>query len=664
MASWYFPPNYGGEQQGLNEPGVVSFKAADSLARETTQNVLDNGSDASKPRIIEFEQLSLPRNSFPDIDAFCRIVEACRDWIRGSGGAGTANEERFFDQAMMLLAIDQPTIPTLRIRDQNTTGLLGEDDERAKPFCRLLRVQGISSPQGAGGGTYGIGQRAPFHCSALRTVLYYTRRHDDNKEAFIAKAILSSFDDPDVTTVARQAKGWWCEPNTSNPDRWRALRAPESIPAYFRRDDPGTDLYITGFVLHGDQWERVVRHAVLANFFVAIALNELVCVIKDESGAATTLDASSLEQELLRAAEEQRRMDEVAYDDGVMAAYNFWKAFRQGHNCRLFEKDIEPIGNTRLYVYRDQQASQLPEKWCCMRKPHMVVDKRASRVLANFAAVLVCDNDRGNSYLAKLEGHEHRHWKAAELRNATPDETREANRVERAIDAFVRDSLKSLRAGAGTAVMEPATLGNYLPDEEGNSLAGTATGCGQTGLGDPSAAQGAIRVAPEVTPLEATGKRKQSANGTTSVAATGPTGPAGPAGTGGSGSQAGNGNSTSGGQGGRGVAAGRTGSGPVLGNGPTGRVIKSSDVAFRSYTLGSSVKLVLTAACDVTGDLTLVAQAEGGKHSPSILSVKDSSGQPVTHTDSVLQNITLKKDVPEHYTVTLDEGSRLCLGTN
>jgi hypothetical protein len=664
MAGWYFPPNNGGEQQGLNEAGVASFKAADSLARETTQNVLDNGSDSSQPRVIEFEQLALPRSAFPDIDDFCRKMKACRDWIRGSGGDGTGNEEKFFEKALALLAPEQLSIPTLRIRDINTTGLLGEDNERAKPFCRLLRVQGISSPQGAGGGTYGIGQRAPFHCSALRTVIYYTRRHDDHKEAFIAKAILCHFDDPDDPDVVLQAKGWWCEPNSAHPDRWRAIRDPNAIPPYFRRDEPGTDLYVTGFVLHGDRWEHVVRHAVLANFFAAIELNELVCVIRDESGKTTTLSSATLEQEFLRAAEEQRATDDIPLDDGVAAAYGYWKAMRQGPHCQLFEKDIDPIGTARFYVYRDQQNSQLPEKWCCMRKPHMVVDRRPSRVLTNFAGILICDNDHGNAYLAKLEGHEHRHWKAAELRNASDEEIKEAVRVERSIETFVRDSLKSLRAGAGSSLLEPATLGNYLPEEDGNAAAGSAAGLGPPGNGHPTTAAGAIRVVPVVQPLETTGKRRQQSSGVATVTVTGPTGPTRSTGRGGAGTSHSGGVGAAGGHGGHGVTAGGTAAGAALGSGPVGQAIKSTDVAFRSYSDGNSVKLILTASADITGDLTLVAQAEGGRHSPSILSaIDDGTGQTVIHTDSVLRNITLTKGVPKHFTVTLDGGGRLCLST-
>ncbi len=156
------------------------FKETDSLARETVQNVLDNADGSGMPRVVEFEFLELPFQDFPDIVDFREVFLACQAAMRKIVKNGTANEEKFFQQGLDLLNAGSGTIPTLRIRDSGTTGLDGGDDEEDQPFCRLLRVQGVSSAQGVKGGTYGIGQRAPFHCSAMRTIIYYTRRKLDN----------------------------------------------------------------------------------------------------------------------------------------------------------------------------------------------------------------------------------------------------------------------------------------------------------------------------------------------------------------------------------------------------------------------------------------------------------------------------------------------------
>ena len=138
MAVWHFPLLGGGEAQGLNEPGVEMFKEADSLARETTQNVLDNPADESLPRRLEFELLQMPRHSFPGIDQFRGIIGACEASMRRMVRNGSANEDAFFRRANELLAPSAASIPCLRIRDTNTTGLLGEDDEDDRPFCRCL----------------------------------------------------------------------------------------------------------------------------------------------------------------------------------------------------------------------------------------------------------------------------------------------------------------------------------------------------------------------------------------------------------------------------------------------------------------------------------------------------------------------------------------------
>ena len=135
MADWFFPKLGGGEEKGLNNEGIETFRKQDSLARETCQNIGDAWNQASgEPAVATF------------------VLEALPD--------GTGNEKKFFDNALDMLRSE--FIPMLRIGDENTSGLIGSDDDRRKPFFRLLKGQGSSSLQGDGGGTFGIGQRAPF----------------------------------------------------------------------------------------------------------------------------------------------------------------------------------------------------------------------------------------------------------------------------------------------------------------------------------------------------------------------------------------------------------------------------------------------------------------------------------------------------------------------
>jgi hypothetical protein len=660
MEDWFFPLLGGGEAQGLNEPGVEMFKEADSVARETTQNVLDNPADESKPRRMEFEFLHMPRDSFPGVDRFKSIVSACESSMQRMVRNGSANEDAFFSRALSLLDAKHDTIPTLRIRDTNTTGLHGEDDEEDQPFCRLLKVQGVSSPQGPSGGTYGIGQRAPFHCSALRTIIYYTRRHTDLQQAFIAKSILCTFSDPQPPHQKRQSKGWWCKPDPVNQDSWASLRESQSIPSFFQRSEPGTDLYITGFVLFGNEWKRIIRQAVISNFFAAISLGELAVGITDENGQRTEITKDTLVAELNRCAEEQRSLDPDIFRDGLARTLAYHKAFTAPTSGTPFTASIDPIGEVRLYVHHDPDNPDLPDRWCYMRKPHMLVGSAPAYVIRRFAGVLVCDNSVGNKYLAQLEGPQHREWKASELRNATAEQVKQAQKVDKAIREFVRESLKTLRAGAGSTSLNPLNLGNYLPCNDPGSAAGAFSGQGANLSCRITPQPLAVRAQPVAKPITIKGKRPQQQTPAVQTVVTGQTGT--PIATLGGG--------TATGSGGRGTGNG--GQGPTrlttatthAGIGSPGTIIKPDAVSFRSFVDGGLLQVVITPVRDVTGHLQITARGEGGrKYAPLILGATDvTTNTAVPFVGSVLQNITLHKGVALRLRLDLDTGPRICLG--
>ena len=660
MADWFFPLLGGGEAQGLNEPGVEMFKEADSVARETTQNVLDNPADESKPRKMEFEFLHMPRESFPGVDRFKAIVAACESSMRRMVRNGSANEDAFFTKALSLLDPEHDTIPTLRIRDTNTTGLHGEDDQEDQPFCRLLKVQGVSSPQGASGGTYGIGQRAPFHCSALRTIIYYTRRHTDLEQAFIAKSILCTFNEPQPPHHKRQSKGWWCKPDPINQDTWSSIREPQAIPSYFQRSEPGTDLYITGFVLFGHEWERIIRQAVISNFFAAISLGELAVGVTDENGHRIEITKDTLAAELNRCAEEQRSLDPDIFRDGLARTLAYHKAFTAPTSGTPFTAAIDPIGEVRLYVHHDPDNPDLPDRWCCMRKPHMLVGSSTAYVIRRFAGVLVCDNAIGNKYLAQLEGPQHREWKSSELRNATVEQVKQAQKVDKALREFVRESLRTLRPGAGSNTLNPLNLGNYLPCNDPGTAAGASSGQGTNLSGRITPQPLVVRTQPVAKPLTIKGKRPQQQTPAVQTVETGQTGA--PTATGGGG--------TAKGLGGRGTGSGGQGSAPLTtaathaGIGAPGTVIKPETVSFRSFVDGGHLQVVITPTRDVTGHLQLTARGEGNRaYPPVILAATDvSTNTAVPFRGSVLQNITLHKGVTLRLRIDLDTGPRICLG--
>lgn len=300
---WFFPLLSGGEEAGLNDPGIENFKKGHSLGRETIQNIGDARSkeaiEKGKPARADFDLIHMRVADLPGAERYKRIIETCREYTNSRFTKQKDRETNgleFFNRAVQLL--EEETIQVLRIRDRNTTGLEGTDGEMDKdrPWWRLIRGQGYSSREGVAGGTYGIGQRAPFAFSNLRTVIYYTRLPNGD-EAFIAKAILCSFPHPDNDELT-QNKGWYCRLDRTAQDpakwtKWAGIRDPDAIPPHFRRDEVGTDLYIVGFDGGTRDWKWELRRSVLRHFFAAIEQGALEIGISEDD-ESTVLSKDTL----------------------------------------------------------------------------------------------------------------------------------------------------------------------------------------------------------------------------------------------------------------------------------------------------------------------------------------------------------------------------------
>ena len=476
MAKWFFPKLGGGEASGFNEAGISMFSAIEYLAREPCQNIGDVRDDSGEPAIVTFELVNLPTEEFPGIDEFRKNFESCSDYVLQHSSGGTAKESVFFENGLNILK--GKTIPVLRIGDENTTGLVGKDDEASKSFYRLLRIQGASNAQGPTGGTYGIGQRAPFAHSALRTVMYSTKTASGRM--FIAKSIWATFVKPG-TNEKLQSKGWWCIPNKAEND-WNSIRKDSEIPARFRRDKVGTDLWVTGF--EADNWERPIRHSVLQHFFAAINNKQLSVQFMADGKVIKQISSDNLEDEIIIAAGEAKKsQDDESYKRGLGSTLYFYKALNEPLNGQPFEGDIKRLGKVKLFLYWSKDNKDIPSRWVTMRTPRIIVKSRHSSLLNNFAAVFLCETDEGNAYLSLLEGARHEEWSKDQARNFSEEDKEEAQSVLNEITIFVREKLKSVSAADMPDEQDIPFLGRYLPayDDDGEaSKDGSSELSGQT----------------------------------------------------------------------------------------------------------------------------------------------------------------------------------------
>ncbi len=642
----FFPDSGYGEERGLNDAGIQGFKRTESLARETIQNILDNPDNSGKPRIAEFEYIDLPSHDFPSLDDFKVSFEKCKQYVLAGLKDGAGNEAKFFRRGLEILS--EATIPTLRIGDRNTTGLEGADDDRVGRFYRLLRSQGISSVQGPGGGTYGIGQRAPFAHSSLQTVIYSTRTAD-GAEAMIAKAILATYEDKQGdASSGKQAVGWWCFPPEEKS--WKTVREPDLIPARFRRDAVGTDIYVTGFRSH--DWQRSVVWSALQNFFAAIAAGELEVRVLKNGKLLEHVTSENLESKLDDAAATAAKT-KTDFAVRLSAARYYVKAMRYPFGGGPFTTDLDLIGTINLFVWREPDNDDLPDKWVAMRRPRMVITENGSGLLKGFAAVLLCDGEQGNKYLAQMEDPAHGRWHEDEIRNCTQEERDQARRVRLDVDQFVRTTLKKLRDEESAAAKDIPLLGNYLPlepDPDNEPAVGSGIAASNEHVSEETGHKVGV---PKSGPVSGVPRAQRPPTlpitEETAMSTSGGPGPRHGNGGGGDGEA----------DGGPGDKEGEREGGE--GEPQPGRVLRG--VRFRSFATGDTYIIILQADRNTEGDLILRAVGDDdSREELAVLSARNlDTGESLEVNGPRILNVRLASGSPIRLQVAVDSDIDLCL---
>jgi hypothetical protein len=451
--TWFFPSTQGGEESGLNEPGIEFFRQPGSLARETLQNSGDAWDGGTEPVTVTFELLQLPIEHFPEASRLKQVLSLCREYMLKpckNERQQVENGRDWFDEALRLLSGTH--VPVLRIRDEHTTGLEGGENEEDRAWFRLIKKQGSAAMHGAGGGTYGIGQRAPFAFSRLRTVFYSTLTRD-GQHAFIGKTILSSFrEDKEVFRPIG-----FCGVRAEDDRGVHAVRSAAQIPEPFRRTTVGTDLYIMGF--NPDGWRVRVVDSLLRNFFAAIQGRRLVVRLVD-GDVPLELNADTIEQvvetrlkESLQAAGNRKTAQKEVRDTlGVTRLY--LKALTNPVRGKPFELRHPQLGRIELYVTQDEEA---PSRTAFMRRPRILVYERTQNLLEGYAAVLLCEEKSGNDLLARMEDPAHSKWDRERVEGG--------DRILSEIYAFVRESLKQLAEKDPEVPQDLPDLGRYLPED-------------------------------------------------------------------------------------------------------------------------------------------------------------------------------------------------------
>ncbi len=432
MAYWYFPSNDHGENKGINDSGVATFRGTPlkSLAREICQNSLDAAT--GKTVRVDFSNYEIPTNNVPGTDILKNTFEKCLAYWDGQKAKTTKD---FFKNAYEKISAEK--ISVLRISDFNTKGLTGskQTSDINTDWMRLTKSSGSSDKKGPAGGSFGIGKFAPFACSDFSTVFYSTYDIEDEC-AYQGVSRLVTFERDDGETT--QGIGYYG--NDRNTPVFESL----DLDPNFMRDpgDYGTDVYILGYRFAQDNWETAIVVSILDSFLGAIWSEKLTVNIGN-----IKIDKSTLSDIVEEYAEELTNTYVLEYYQVLTSSETKW-----------FENNHLGLGTVKLGYLLN--GNDFHRKVAMIRQTGMKI-KDGDRIngFISFAGVLFIEGDAINEKLRILENPEHTEWQPDRAANPF-----EAKQLIKSINDYMKKCLEELVEQGPQNEIDAVGVGNFIPD--------------------------------------------------------------------------------------------------------------------------------------------------------------------------------------------------------
>lgn len=432
MVSWYFPSNDHGENKGINDSGVATFRGTPlkSLAREICQNSLDAAT--GKTVRVDFSNFEVPTNKIPESDILKSTFEKCSEYWNGQKAKTTKD---FFKNAYEKISAEKISI--LRISDFNTKGLTGakKTNDINTDWMRLTKSSGSSDKKGPAGGSFGIGKFAPFACSDFSTVFYNTYDIEDIC-AYQGVSRLVTFRRDDGETT--QGIGYFG--NERNTPVFDSLY----LDPDFAREpgDYGTDVYILGYRFSQSEWETDIVVSILDSFLGAI-WNEKLSV----NVGNVKIDKSTLPSLMEEYAEELTNTYVLEYYQVLTSSETKW-----------FETNHLGLGLMKLGYLLN--GNEFHRKVAMIRQTGMKI-KDGDRIngFISFAGVLFIEGDILNEKLRALENPEHTEWQPDRASNPF-----EARQLIKSINDYMKKCLEDLVEQGPQDEIDAVGVANFIPD--------------------------------------------------------------------------------------------------------------------------------------------------------------------------------------------------------
>lgn len=441
--TWRFPDNGYGNETGIDDTGVETFKKdpVGALAREICQNSIDAQENIDIPVKLEFKTFSLNRNKIPGINRLSEEIKKCYEYKKDFEKEGKPLK-------FMLKESLKDKITCLRISDFNTKGLIGvSSNDKNSPFYLITKASGVSNKEGTSGGSKGIGKYAAFVNSKINTVFYSTYT-SENEKGSLGVAILRSApvsdNDPDLLS---QGTGYF-----SNSIKNTANKYELNLDKNYERDCYGTDIYIIGFD-DSQNWENEITLKILESFMGAIILNDLEVTVGERIINKETLPSIMEDKKLFNITRKKMVKE-------IKAQYELLT----GKDVKEKNVDIEEYGQIKIIVkkYGKNDESKAMQRCVFIRYPYMRIKHLAKTSYLPYSAICIINNDEINKKLRLIENAQHTDWEIRRLDNYKEEKniTRKIlNRIKEEVTKFIEEIL--IESSSESVNVESAAI--YLP---------------------------------------------------------------------------------------------------------------------------------------------------------------------------------------------------------
>ena len=434
MIEFRFPSNDHGENKGINDSGVATFRGTPlkSLAREICQNSLD--ASRNKPVRVEFDVFDIPMEQLPGATVLKDTFQRCLDFW---GMQKAVSTKEFFSNALEV--INKGTCAILRISDFNTIGLTGTDGTINTNWTNLTKSSGASDKKGTAGGSYGIGKYAPFACSDFSTVFYSTYNVDEER-AYQGVSRLVTFKRSDGETT--QGIGYYGEEKNTPVQEEISLS-----PSFHRKSgEYGTDIYIAGYKYASGDWKKSIIVSVLDGFLGAIWDEKLVVNV---GGIEISKN-------------ELKELVEIYQDDLTDYTEKYYQVLVSGETVWI-EEDFMGLGQIKLGILVGDPDA--PRRIAMIRKTGMkIMDKDHLPGHVPCVGIMFIEGDKLNEKLRVMENPEHTQWQPERTKNPLA-----ARELIKALNRYIKERIEELISTGGGEEMDAVGVGTFLPDEPDES---------------------------------------------------------------------------------------------------------------------------------------------------------------------------------------------------